>query len=82
MSLKEFDMMMNRMQDSFEYSLNLGQQIDAAKLLFQMNEQLPDDLQLILDEIENEDSIQEFISKYKFEVKSAISEYRQRLMNL
>ena len=82
MSLQEFDMVIKRMQDSFEYALNLGQKIDAVKILCQMNEQLPDDLQLILDEIDSEDSIHEFISKYRPEIKLAISEYRQRMMNI
>lgn len=70
------------MQDSFDYSLNLGQKIDAVKILYQMNEQLPEDLQLSIDEIDSEDSIPEFISTYKPEIKLAISEYRQRMMNI
>ncbi len=82
MSLQEFDAVIKRMQDSFEYALNLGQKIDAVKILYQMNEQLPDDLQLTLDEIDSEESIPEFISKYKSEIKFAISEYRQRMMNI
>ncbi len=82
MSLHEFDALIKRMQDSFEYALNLGQKIDAVKILYQMNEQLPDDLQLTLDEIDSEDSIPKFISTYKPEIKFAISEYRQRMMNI
>ena len=81
MSLEEFDSIINRMQTAFEYSLNLGQNIEAAKILFQMNEQLPEALQLHLEEIENPDQVSRFISKYKSEIKSAIFEYRQQLMS-
>ena len=46
MSLQEFDSLIERMKLAFEYAENLGQYVDAAKILFQMNEQLPDDLLL------------------------------------
>jgi len=60
---------------------NLGQYVDAAKVLYQMNEQLPDDLQLNLEELENPDSAKSFTAKYASEIKFAIVNYRQRLMN-
>ncbi|MBM2852980.1 MAG: hypothetical protein HW420_1527, partial [Candidatus Nitrosotenuis sp.] len=53
----------------------------AAKVLYQMNDQLPDDLQLYLEDLENEGIVRLFISEYKPKIKSAIVEYRQRLMN-
>jgi len=81
MSLQEFDSIIDKMQLAFEYSLNLGQPVEAAKVLYQMNEQLPDGLQLFFEDLENEDAVNSFISKYKSQIKSAISEYRQRLMN-
>ncbi len=81
MSLQEFDAIIDKMQLAFEYSLNLGQSVEAAKVLYQMNEQLPDDLQLFFEDLDNEDAVNSFISKYKSQIKSAISEYRQRLMN-
>ena len=81
MSLQEFDALIDRMKLAFEYADNLGQYTAAAKVLYQMNEQLPDDLQLSLDELENPDSAKSFVMRYQSEVKVAISEYRQRLMN-
>lgn len=69
------------MQLAFEYALNLGQPIEAAKVLFQMNEQLPDDLQLSLDDIDDQNMVKSFISEFKPQIKSAIFEYRQKLMN-
>ena len=81
MSLHEFDALSQRMQLAFDYATNLGQYIEAAKVLYQMNDQLPDDLQLHLEELENEDAVRLFISKYQPKIKSAIVEYRQRLMN-
>ena len=81
MSLKEFDELIDRMHLAFEYAENLGQYIDAAKVLYQMNEELPDDLQLVLEDLENPETAKSFIIQYKSEIKSAISEYRQRLMN-
>ena len=81
MSLKEFDELIDRMKLAFEYAENLGQYVDAAKVLYQMNEELPDDLQLVLEDLENPETAKSFIIQYKSEIKSAISEYRQRLMN-
>ena len=54
MSLHEFDALTQKMQLAFDYAANLGQYIEAAKVLYQMNDQLPDDLQLSLEELENE----------------------------
>ena len=81
MSLQEFDALIDRMKLAFEYSENLGQYVDASKILFQMNEQLPDDLQLPLEELEDANSAKSFITQYSSELKFAIVEYRQRLMN-
>jgi len=81
MSLQEFDSLIDRMRLAFEYAENLGQYTDAAKILFQMNEELPDDLQLLLEELDNPESAKQFIIKYSTELKSAIVEYRQRLIN-
>ncbi len=81
MSLQEFDALIDRMKLAFEYAENLGQYVDAAKVLFQMNEQLPEDIQVNLEELENPDFAKSFIIQYTPEIKSAIVEYRQRLMN-
>jgi len=82
MSLQEFDALIDRMKLAFEYAENLGQYVEAAKVLFQINEQLPDDLQLTLEELENLDSAKSFITQHKSEINSAVIEYRQMLMNL
>jgi len=81
MSLQEFDALIDRMKLAFEYAENLGQYVDAAKILFQMNGQLPDDIQLNLEELENPDAAKSFITQYKSEIKFTIVEHRQRLMN-
>jgi len=81
MSLQEFDALIDKMKLAFEYAENLGQYVDAAKILFQMNEELPDDIQLNLEELENPDAAKSFIMQYSSELKFAIVEYRQRLMN-
>ncbi len=81
MSLQEFDALIDRMKLAFEYAENLGQYVGAAKVLFQMNKQLPDDIQLNLEELENSDAAKSFITQYSYEIKSAIVVYRQRLMN-
>jgi len=81
MSLQEFDALIDRMKLAYEYAENLGQYVEAAKILYQMNDQLPDDLQLILEDLENPDIAKSFIIKYNNELKSAIVNYRQRLMN-
>jgi hypothetical protein len=81
MSLQEFDALIDRMKLAFEYAENLGQYVEAAKILFQINEQLPDDLRLTLDELDAPDSAKLFITQYKSQIKSAVIEYRQVLMN-
>ena len=81
MSLQEFDALIDRMRLAFEYAENLGQYVDAAKILFQMNEQLPDDLQISLEELENPDLAKSFVMRYNSDIKSAIVDYRQRLMS-
>jgi len=80
-SLQEFDVLIDKMKLAFEYADNLGQYVEAAKVLFQMNEELPDDLQLTLEELDNPDVAKSFIMQYDNKLKSAIVEYRQRLMN-
>ncbi len=81
MSLQEFDALIDKMTLAFEYADNLGQFVDAAKILFQMNEELPDDIQLNLEELENPDAAKSFIIQYRSEIKFTIVEYRQSLMN-
>jgi len=80
MSLQEFDTLIDRMKLAFEYADNLGQYVEAAKVLFQMNDQLPDDLQLIFEELDDPDAAKAFVKQYYVELKSAIVSYRQRLM--
>lgn len=79
MSLQEFDALIGRMKLAFEYADSLGQYDAAAKVLYQMNEQLPGDLRLSLDESENPESAKSFVMRHRSEIKLAISEYRQRL---
>jgi hypothetical protein len=81
MSLQEFDTLIDRMNLAFDYADNLGQYVEAAKLLYQMNDQLPDDLQLTFEELDSPDTAKSFIMQHHDELKSAIVNYRQRLMN-
>jgi hypothetical protein len=81
MSLQEFDALIDRMKLAFEYAENLGQYVEAAKVLFQINEQLPGNLQITLEELESPDTAKSFITQNKSEIKSAVLEYRQMLMN-
>jgi hypothetical protein len=80
MSLQEFDALIDRMKLAFEYADNLGQYVEAAKVLYQMNDQLPDDLQLIFEELDSPESAKSFVKQHYTELKSAIVDYRQRLM--
>ena len=81
MSLQEFDALIDKMKLAFEYAENLGQYLDAARILYQMNEQLSDDLQLSLEELDSSESAKPFIIQYTAEIKSAIVNHRERLMN-
>ena len=80
MSLKEFDIIIDRMNLAFDSANNLGQYIAAGKILFQMNDQLPDDLQLSLEEIDDPSAAKSFILNNESSLKYAIREYRERLM--
>ena len=79
-SLKEFDTLIDRMTLAFDSANNLGQYIAAGKILFQMNDTLPDDLQLSLEEIDDPNDAKSFIIKNESSLKYAIREYRDRLM--
>jgi len=50
--------------------------------LFQINEVLPDDLQLSLEEIDDPSSAKSFILEHESNLKIAIREYRESLMLL
>jgi hypothetical protein len=80
MDLQEFDAVIDRMKLAFDYVDNLGQYVEAAKLLYQMNDLLPDDLHLTLEELDDPNTAKSFVLQYNDELKSAIVDYRQRLM--
>lgn len=80
MQLQEFDAIMDRMTLALETAKNLGQPIEEAKILYQMNEFLPDGLQLVLDDAEDESEARQIVTNYKSQVKSRVSEYRENLM--
>ena len=65
---------------AFDSANNLGQYIAAGKIMFQMNEELPDDLQLSLEEIDEPNDAKSFIINNESSLKYAIREYRDRLM--
>ena len=67
---------------AFDSANNLGQYIAAGKIMFQINEELPDDLQLSLEEIDDPSTAKSFILKNESELKFTIRQYRERLMLL
>ena len=80
MNLQEFDAVIDRMKLAFDYVDNLGQYLESAKLLYQMNDLLPDDLHLTLEDLDDPDDAKSFVLQHYDELKSAIVDYRQRLM--
>ena len=80
MSLQEFDSIIERMDLALDYAENLGQYIDAARILFQMNDHLPDTMQLQFEELESPDDAKSFVMSNKPRIKNQIVEYRQLLM--
>ena len=70
------------MKLAFDSANNVGQYIAAGKILFQMNEELPDDLQLSLEEIDDPSDAKSFIINNESALKYAIREYRESLMLL
>ena len=80
MQLQEFDAIIDRMTLALETAKNLGQPIEEAKILYQMNEFLPDNLQLHLEDVDDESEARKIITTYKGQIKSIISEYRENLM--
>ena len=80
MLLQEFDAIVDRMQLALETAKNLGEPIEEAKILYQMNEMLPEQFQLTLDEIEDESLAKQTVSLYQSQIKSAINQFREQLM--
>ena len=80
MHLQEFDAIIDRMTLALDTAKNLGQPIEEAKILYQMNEVLPDNLQLTLDDIDDESMAKQTVLLYKSQIKSKISEFREQLM--
>ena len=80
MTLEEFNGLIERMNLAMEYAETLGQYVDAAKVLYQMNDQLPDEMQLHFEELESSDDAKSFLTQYKSQMKNAIVDYRQMLM--
>lgn len=80
MQLQEFDAIIDRMTLALETAKNLGQSIEEAKILYQMNEFLPDDLQLSLNEIDDESEAKQIVTVYQNQIKSKISEFREQLI--
>jgi hypothetical protein len=80
MQLKEFDTIMDRMTLALETAKSLGQPIEEAKILYQMNDFLPDNLQLVLDDADDESEARKIVTTFKSQIKSRISEYRENLM--
>ena len=79
-TLKEFDTLIDRMTLALDSANNLGQFTTSVKILFQMNEELPDDLQLSFEEIDAPDDAKSFVKNNESSLKFAIREYRERLM--
>jgi hypothetical protein len=67
---------------AFDSANNLGQFIAAGRILFQMNEVLPYDLQLSLEEIDDPSAAKFFILENESNLKIAIRDYRESLMLL
>ncbi|MFB5634856.1 MAG: hypothetical protein ACE5SV_08360 [Candidatus Nitrosomaritimum aestuariumsis] len=80
MQLQEFDVIIDRMNLALDTAKNLGQPIEEAKILYQMNEVLPDNLQLTMDDIDDESMAKQIVVQYKSQIKSKISEFREQLM--
>jgi len=80
MKLEEFDTVIDRMHLAFETAKNLGHSVEQAKILYQMNDFLPDNMQISLDDMDDENMAKQIISLYKGQINSKISEYREQLM--
>ena len=80
MILKEFDSIVDRMTLALETAKNLGQPIEGAKILYQMNDVLPDNLQLNLDDVDDESMAKQIVTEYEGQIKSKVSQYREELM--
>jgi len=78
--LEEFDVVIDRMRLAFETAKNLGHSIEQAKILYQMNEFLPQSMQISLDDADDENMAKQIVTLYQSQINSKISEYREQLM--
>ena len=79
MKLEEFDVVIDRMKLAFETAKNLGHPIEQAKILYQINEFLPQKMQIPLDDADDQNMAKQIVSLYKSQIISKISEYREQL---
>ena len=79
MLLQEFDVIIDRMKLAFETAQNLGHFIEAARILYQINEMLPEKFQVNFD-LDDPNHAKQLVSKYENQVKTAITDYREELM--
>ena len=68
-TLKEFDTLIDRMTLALDSANNLGQFTTSVKILFQMNEELPDDLQLSFEEIDDPNEAKSFVKNNESALK-------------
>ena len=80
MKLEEFDVVIDRMKLAFETAKNLGHSIEQAKILYHMNEFLPQNMQVSLDDAEDENMAKQIVSLYKSQINLKISKFREQLM--
>lgn len=80
MNLKEFDLVIDRMNLAYETAKNLGQPIEQVKILYQMNEFLPGTLQISLEDWTDENISRQVVGLYKNVIYAKISEIREQLM--
>ncbi len=70
---------LERMVTAYDGAVNMRQYESAANLLYQINEELPEDLQLELEEIDDPKDAEK-LSRYQNRIRYAIKQYKDRLL--
>ena len=76
--MQNFDVL-ERMIAAYDNAASMEQYESAANLLYQINEELPEDLQLELDEV-NDPKDAKKLCRYQNRIRHAVNQYKERLL--
>ena len=78
MYMQDFDVL-ERMIIAYENAASMEQYESAANLLYQINEELPEDLQLELEDVDDPEDAKK-LCRYQNRIRHAVNQHKERLL--